>query len=371
MASPRNYHVAPVFPLPVSRRYFIACLSLCALLALAPAAHARGTKAIWGPAKNASDQPNPGASLFPTYKQLGVDIYQFQIPWNEVAPTRPADPRNPADPAYNWSSIYDFIVSEAAANSIALAARVHGSPPWANGGNSAIWVPSNPQDLADFMYAASLRFPSIKRWMVWGEPGKGDSFQPQGAKKSPRLYAKLLAAAYPALKQASASNIVIGGMTHNGGDVKPPIFIRNMKLKNGKRPPMDLYGHNPFDPRPPKLKQSPIGKFRGLNDVDTLWNEIKAAYGKQKKRRPKGLFLSEFTVQSDHDSGVFAFHVSRAEQAKRLTGAFKLARKLKYVNTLGWFSLYDYPASADNPAWGLLTYEGEQKPAFAAYAAVP
>ena len=124
MASPRNYHVAPVFPLPVNSRYSIACLSLCALLALAlAAAHARGTKAIWGPAKNASDQPNPGASLFPTYKQLGVDVYQFQIPWNEVAPTRPADPRNPADPAYNWSSIYDFIVSEAAANSIALAAQ--------------------------------------------------------------------------------------------------------------------------------------------------------------------------------------------------------------------------------------------------------
>jgi hypothetical protein len=360
-----------VFSDSVRRRILISCLALCALLALAPAAHARGTKAIWGPAKNASDQPNPGASLFPTYRQLGVDVYEFHIPWDQVAATQPADPRNPLDPAYNWSSIYDFIVSESAANGIALAAQVHGAPSWANGGRSAVWAPSDPQDLADFMYAASLRFPSIKRWMVWGEPGKGDSFQPQGAKRAPRLYAKLLAAAYPALKQASPSNTVIGGMTHNGGNVKPPIFIRNMKLKNGKVPPMDLYGHNPFDPRAPKIKQDPIGKFRGLNDVDTLWKEIKAAYGRQKKGRPKGLFLSEFTVQSDHDSGVFAFHVTREEQAKRLTGAFKLARKLKYVNTLGWFSLYDYPDSADNPAWGLLTYEGQMKPAFSAYAAVP
>ncbi len=76
-------------------------------------------------------------------------------------------------------------------------------------------------------------------------------------------------------------------------------------------------------------------------------------------------------MQSDHNSGVFAFHVSREEQAKRLTDAFRLARKLKYVNALGWFSLYDYPDTADNPAWGLLTYEGQMKPAFSAYAAVP
>ena len=355
----------------VRKRTLISCIALCALLALAPAAHARGTKAIWGPAKNANNQPNPGASLFPVYDQLGVDVYEFQIPWDKVAPTRPADPRNPSDPAYNWGTLYDFIVAESATYGIAPAAQVHGSPTWANGGRDPIWAPHNPQDLADFMYAASKRYPSIKRWMVWGEPGKGDSFQPQGAKRGPRTYAKLLAAAYPALKQAQAGNIVIGGMTHNGGDVKPPIFIRNMKLKNGKRPKMDLWGHNPFDPRAIKLKDRPVGKFRGINDVDTLWDEIKAAYGRQRKGRPKGLFLSEFTVQSDHDSGVFAFHVSREEQAKRLTDAFKLARKLKYVNTLGWFSLYDYPDSADNPAWGLITYEGQVKPAFAAYAAVP
>lgn len=353
------------------RRVIILVLALFALVAPATAAHARGTKAIWGPAKNASDQPCPGCSLFPTYKRLGVDVYEFQIAWDQVAPTRPANPRDPADPAYDWKSIYDFIVSESAANGIAVAAQVHGSPRWANGGRDAIWAPNNPNDLADFMYAASRRYPSIKRWMVWGEPGKGDSFQPQKAKRTPRIYAGMLQASYKALKAASKQNIVIGGMTHNGGDVKPPIFIRNMKLKNGRRPSMDLYGHNAFDPRFPKLRDRPIGKFRGLNDVDTLWKEIKRAYGRQKKGRPKGLFISEWTIQSDHDSVVFAFHVSRSEQARYVTKAYKMVRKLKYVDTLGWFSLYDYPNTATNPAWGLMTYEGVVKPAFAAYANAP
>ena len=143
--------------------------------------------------------------------------------------------------------------------------------------------------------------------------------------------------------------------------------IRNMKLKNGKRPSMDLYGHNAFDPRFPNIKEGAIGKFRGLNDLDTLWKEIRKAYGKQKKGRPKRIFVSEWTIQSDHDSGVFAFHVSREQQARYITKAFKLVRKLKYVDTLGWFSFYDYPDSATNPAWGLMTYEGAVKPSFGAY----
>jgi hypothetical protein len=354
------------------RRSPLIVLALCAaLLALAPAAQARGTKAIWGPAKNAADQPCPGCSLFPTYKQLGVDVYEFQIPWDQVAPTQPANPRDPADPAYQWGSLYDFIAAESAANGIAPAAQVHGTPPWANGGRDPIWHPDDPQDLADFMYAASLRFPSIKRWMVWGEPGKGDSFQPQHPKRTPRIYARMLQASYTALKQASESNVVIGGMTHNGGNVKPPIFIRNMKLPNGKRPPMDLYGHNAFDPRFPNIKEGPIGKFRGLNDLDSLWKEIKKAYGKQKKGRPKRIFVSEWTIQSDHDSGVFAFHVSREQQARYVTKAYAMVRKLKYVDALGWFSLYDYPDTASNPAWGLITYEGVVKPSFAAYRAAP
>jgi hypothetical protein len=362
-----------VLPVPVRRlcRHILPCLSLCALLALAPAAHARNTKAIWGPAKNESDQPCPGCSLFPTYRQLGVDVYQFQIKWRDVAVTQPADPRNPADPAYHWPALYDFIVSESAANGISLAAQVHGTPAWANGGRDNRWAPNDPHALGDFMYAASLRFPSIRRWMVWGEPGNADNFQPQNAKRTPKIYAAMLDYAYVALKQASRANIVIGGMTHNGGRIKPPIFIRNMKLKSGRRPRMDLFGHNPFDPRFPRLKDKPIGKFRGLNDVDTLWKEIKAAYKKQKKGRPKRLWLSEWTIQSDHNSSVFKFHVTRGEQARRITAGYRLVRKLKYVDALGWFTLYDYPASAVNPAWGLITYEGVPKPAFAAYAAVP
>src|SRR3954452_3579777 len=50
-------------------------------------------KAIWGPTHDPA-----GKSLFPTYRSLGVGIYEKTVWWSEVAPTRPADPSNPQDP---------------------------------------------------------------------------------------------------------------------------------------------------------------------------------------------------------------------------------------------------------------------------------
>ncbi|MGH2955426.1 MAG: hypothetical protein ACRDL6_00320 [Solirubrobacterales bacterium] len=44
----------------------------------------------------------------PVYAALGVDIFQLQLHWDEVAPTQPADPRNPLDPAYKWNPRFDL-----------------------------------------------------------------------------------------------------------------------------------------------------------------------------------------------------------------------------------------------------------------------
>ena len=84
------------------------CALAAAVLAASPAsAEAAANKAIWGPAEV------DGRSQFPIYHDLGVDIYQAKLDWDQVAPTRPAHPKNPADPAYRWPAELDFVMKEA------------------------------------------------------------------------------------------------------------------------------------------------------------------------------------------------------------------------------------------------------------------
>ncbi|MBM3668147.1 MAG: hypothetical protein FJW90_11885 [Actinobacteria bacterium] len=369
-----------------------------ATLAAAPVALA-AEKAVWGPHQLQAGQdearcpappvpipPPEPCSAFPTYQDLGADVYQFQIHWDEVAPTRPSNPRDPEDPAYEWLGVYTTMVDDAIAHGVQPAILIQRSPTWANGGRSAIWAPNKPADFANFAFAVSKRFPQVRRFMVWGEPSRAESFMPmkKGSPKGPRRYAAILDAAYSSLKQANGANLVIGGMSVNAGTVAPPQYIKAMRRK-GKMPRMDLWGHNPFDRRAPDIADKPIGNSRGLNDVDTLWREIRAAYskgggkgkGKAGKRKrvkaPKGLFLSEWTLPTDHPAPVFgdSFFVSRSEQGKRITAAFKMVNKLKYVKALGYFTLLDQPGGSGANRWGLIDQDGVRKPGFGAYAAAP
>jgi hypothetical protein len=353
----------------------LLALPLCwlALAALALPARAGGIKAIWGPAEleagsAACPTQTERCSAFPIYKRLGVDVLQYQVHWDEVAPTQPAQPRDPDDPAYDWGEI-DRVAAEAHRYGIRLAVLIQRAPGWANGGRPPIWAPRNPHTFADFAYAASRRLPSVHMWMIWGEPARVENFRPMPRNKpvGPRRYARILDAAYRALKQASRRNVVIGGMTLNGGSVMPTLFARWMKLPNGRPPRMDLWGHNPFDGRFPNLADDPIGRFRGFNDLDTFHREIRAYYRRGHRKVPR-FWISEWTVISSRPSSIFlGFHVSLREQARWLRAAFRIAHRTPYVAGMGWFTLLDQPTTLGSANWGLLRANGTPKPAFNAY----
>ena len=339
--------------------------TLAVVLLAVPAPAPAAEKALWGPAT----LPD-GSSAFGLYDELGIDTLQITVTWASVAPLRPTTPTDPADPAYRWSTDVDRAAREAVANGIRLSLLVAGTPPWANGDRSPFHAPTDPQDYADFLTAAARRYPAVRRWMIWGEPNRHDRFQPNadGSAVGPKAYARLLDAAYGALKAQSLQNKVIGGNTWTSGTVKPPDFLRFMRLPSGKPPRLDWFGHNPFPFRNPSLADTPLaGGFRDISDTDTFSDEVRRVYG---RRIP--LWLSEYTIQSDRGSAVFATFVSRAEQARYLTAGYRIADHLgASVAGIGWLALLDEPPGQDSANWGLLTYGLERKPAFAAMARAP
>jgi len=312
--------------LPSRAGRVLATITLTLLAALVAVASAiAAEKAIWGP----TTLPN-GSSAFELYSELGVDSLQLSVSWANVAPTRPAAPTDRADPAYRWPPEIAAAAAEAAKHRVRLALLVSGTPPWANGGRSSIWAPDDAQDYANFLTAAARRYPNVRRWMIWGEPNKAERFQPNKVDDpvGPRAYARLLDAAYAALKGANPRNNVIGGMTWTGDTVKPPDFVRWMRLPNGRPPRLDWFGHNPFPFRFPDLRNPPFaGGFRDISDLDTLGREIDESYGRS-RGNPVPLWLSEYTIQSERGSDVFATYVSAHDQARYLTAGFRLADDL-------------------------------------------
>jgi hypothetical protein len=338
--------------------------------ATAVEASAASNKSIWGPVR----MPD-GSSAFPVYRDLGVRFLQLHLHWNEIAPQRPARPRDPADPAYRWPAEVSEAIRMGRGYGIRIALMPWQSPAWANGGQLPAWAPED-RHYAHFLEAASRKYPSVRHWMIWGEANRGAVFQPLPLRSpiGPRRYATLLRAGYRALKRRSPRNIVIGGMTFSFGEVYPREFARWMRLPNGKPPPLDLYGHNPFSGRFPDLSLQGYKGYPGardISDIDLFYEELRDIYrGQYQRFRRRGprLWLSEFTISSDRGNRFFKIYVSRRNQARWLRAAYRIAHTSPFIASLGWAGLLDEPASQpDGITTGLMTYEGKRKPAYFAY----
>jgi len=355
---------------PSLRRSAAALIVTLAATALAPSgAPGDGLKAIWGPATHY------GVSLFPTYRELGAEIYEDRLQWNAIATRRPRNPRNPNDPAYVWPSEVTAAVAEAKRYHIRVALQIIGAPTWANGGEPWNWAPLHPQDYANFAIAASRRYPSVHLWMIWGEPSRRPDFEPlipakpfakldAAQRLAPHIYARILDAAYGALKSVSRANIVIGGMTYTTGDISTQQWIENLRLPDGKPPRLDMYGHNPFTfLRKPSLANPPSPEQEiDFSDLGRLSALVDRYLGRPGSPDPE-LFLSEWTIPTAPDEE-FDYYLTPEAQAQWITAGLQVADELPSVYAVGWIHLYDEPPVSYG---GLIEADGTRKPGFFAW----
>ena len=306
-------------------------LPLLLVLALLPAtadAALSSKKALWGPAEV------DATSQFPVYRDLGAGIYMTKLEWDKVAVLKPESARDPLDASYDWPAEIDTAIDEGRRNGIDVALTVTGTPEWAEGGKA----PTNPKDYADFLMAAAERYPAVRLWVIWDMPT---------AAFSPGRYARLLDSAYAALKSKSRANRVVGG---NSTTSSAPRWIAGLKLPSGKRPRMDLYGHDASSRRRP-----------AADDFDALNDRVRDAFG------AKRLFVN-YALPTNANSR-YDFRVSTADQAAYLSAALRIAKRASYIQTLAYNGLYDEESRPNGKQVesGLIAIDGTKRPAFNAF----
>jgi hypothetical protein len=175
----------------------------------------------------------------------------------------------------------------------------------------------------------------------------------------------LLDAAYWALKAVNPANRVIGGSTFTAagrkrGAIRTYQWVRYMKLPGGKRPRMDMWGHNPWGFSKPTLKgkPSPYGMV-SFNDLRTLVRKLDRTF---RKDRGMKLYLSEWGVPTGFKDPDLGYKLSLKAARRWLKSAFKIARWNR-IYTLGWVHAVD----KERNSTGFLDRDGNPKPVYKAY----
>lgn len=360
----------------------LLALTLLAVPADAGAASLMGKpleKALWGPTRL------EGVSQFPRYRELGVTIHERTVRWDQIAPSRPADPTNPDDPAYKWPEDTDFAVREARLNGLDVLFAVLGTPNWANGNLGWSRPPDRVQDYADFVTAVARRYPTVRRWMIWVEPLRNINFvgyprdRPSRVKLA-RIYAQVLDAAYGALKKESKRNLVIGGNTFTT-DRKPvywapvPLYewMRLLRLPNGKVPRMDLWGHNPFTVRKPAFDNPPGKPLGDVSDIRRVLKKLNRLVSRPLGRKLP-VFISEFCIP-EGKSDLFPTDLSTREQLSWLRTSYALVRRERQIWGFGWWLFQDNrpdPGEKEQLiTCGLVDTAGQPKPVFDVFRRLP
>jgi Glycosyl hydrolase catalytic core len=309
-------------------------------------------------------------------QEAGSSIIHTTADWAEIAPTRPAHPLDPDDPAYRLSDL-DGLVRNAARYGQQVMINISGAPKWSNGGLSRNHAPRDLGQLTQFAQMLASRYSgknpgygAVARWSVWNEPNLGLFLLPQFSGKrivSPALYARIYKAAYAGIKAGNPlAQVAIGETSNRGRDkplgsvsdsVAPGTFARLLAQQSGLR--FDAWATHPY-PTEPALPPTQIVKWPNvtMTQLTKFGQSLQSWY-----HRRVPIWITEYGDQTRPE---FAHGVTHAQQAAYAKKVLQLAAANPYVEMFCWFILRDSPKTWKS---GLMTSGGARKPAFATFAA--
>ncbi len=331
-------------------------------------------------------EPDTG---FPLLQNLRTQVARITLWWGGslgVATRRPANPTNPADPAYNWF-VFDRAVQDAAKHNVKVLFDINFTPSWANKHRASRYAPTNFKDLQKFATAAATRYsgkykladgtvlPAVHLWLAWNEPNNPVFLAPQYRKvhgrwiiQSAYSYVRICNAIYNGVHavQHKAAKVGCGATDPFGNNqprskrpsVSPLAFLRAVKTYHLKR--FDAWAHHPYASRP---TQKPTTKPKGktaviLGNFGDLVKELSRLYG------PRRIWITEYGYQTRPPDRTFG--VAWKTQAKYLAQAYAIARKTPRVDMMIWYLVRDERRLS---GWqsGLETIGGKKKPSYTAF----
>jgi hypothetical protein len=339
------------------RRGVVAvAVAVLALLAVSSASASANTK--FGIQDDAWLLYGPGSveQRVATLQGLGVGLVRVTLRWDQVAATKPATPRDPADAAYDWGTFGDAL-DELHARGLTALVTLYGSPRWSNGGLGPNHFPAS--GFGDFAYAAAKRFPWVRMWTIWNEPNTAVFSTPV----SPSTYVRrVLNPGYVALHAANRKNLVAGGVTSprkTPTGMAPLAYMQGMHAAHAK---LDAYAQNPYPLSPsetPTHTSCTSCSYFTMATLPEIRRDVTRYFG------GKPLWLTEYGYQTNPPDRLLG--VSYAKQAQYVGDAALRVWKQPGVTVLVQFLLRDEPAVG---GWqsGLETVGGKAKPSLHAFA---
>lgn len=300
----------------------------------------------------------------------GVDLVRVQAGWGGIARTRPANPEDPADPAYDWAST-DRTVDAVRAQGLTPVLSLTGAPAWASGPGRpadvdvAAWRP-DAAAYGRFATALARRYAArgVRTYIPWNEPNLAKYLAPQSVRaggrwvpESPRLYRALVNAFSDGVKRADPRARVVAGATAPFGDpaagttkrIAPARFLREL-LRAPVR--FDVLSHHPYStrgPLAPALNPDDVS----VPDLAKLVRPLRAAEraGRVSPRGTRPVWVTEMSWDSsppDPNGVPAATHARWVAQALH-----ELWRQ--GVATVVWFQIRD---QAPDPSYGATSQSG-------------
>ena len=296
-------------------------------------------------------------------KALGATWVRYDIQWNNVEPT---------EGQFNWGD-YDRVVSAVAASGLHSLVIIDYTPSWAaiSGCNSFACEPASANTYGQFAAAVVSRYgpDGVRDWEIWNEPNNAGYFAPRA---DPTGYSNMLAAAYTSIKTVQPSaTIVSGGLSPaatDGTNMSPPDFLSAVYSAGGGAY-FNVVGDHPYTYPVTAAYPNPSDAWGQMSEMHT----IMTAHGDGSKQ----IWITEYGAPTGGPGNVAltnsysynADHVSESLQSEMVSDFFSQARSLPWVGLKMWYTYQDSGTSPDTNEnfFGLLRYDGSQKPAYATF----